>query len=171
METRERVNELMKSIRRNTEPSECINVFERLLLELSDVRVVNSAMSDMHSFITEAMTLFKDIDIMESKVYKSRMLTYEFIQPERFFKTSLKLAASYYEVSKKKGMGLVLGKRNRLGDVLSIRGFSDFDFYNDREEIRRVILLWNYMPAIVKAIIQTKRRRLGLDQNSKKFGK
>lgn len=171
METKEKVNELMKSIRRNTQPSECINVFERLLLELSDIRVINAAMSDMHGFITEAMTLFKDVDVMENNTYKSRILTYEFIQPERFFKTSLKFAASYYKISKEKGMGLVLGKRNRLGDVLSIRGFSDFDFYNDKEEIRRVVLLWNYMPAIVKAIIQTKRRKLGLDQNSKKFGK
>ena len=34
-----------------------------------------------------------------------------------------------------------------------------------REEGRKVILLWNYDPAIVKAIIQTKRRALNLDKN------
>ena len=34
-----------------------------------------------------------------------------------------------------------------------------------REECRKVILLWNYNPAIVKAIIQTKRRALNLDKN------
>jgi uncharacterized protein with GYD domain len=34
-----------------------------------------------------------------------------------------------------------------------------------------VILLYNYTPAIVKALIQTKRRSLNLDKNSQKFGK
>ena len=38
-----------------------------------------------------------------------------------------------------------------------------------RERCRKVVLMWNYLPAIVKAIIQTKRRSLGLDANSKKF--
>ena len=39
------------------------------------------------------------------------------------------------------------------------------------ELARRVVLLYNYTPAIVKAFVQTKRRSLDLDRNSTKFGK
>jgi hypothetical protein len=37
------------------------------------------------------------------------------------------------------------------------------------EVARKVVLLYNYIPAIVKALIQTKRRGLNLDNNSKMF--
>lgn len=38
-----------------------------------------------------------------------------------------------------------------------------------KELARREMLLWNYIPAVVKAIIQTKRRSLDMDKNSKRF--
>ena len=38
-----------------------------------------------------------------------------------------------------------------------------------KELARKEMLLWNYIPAIVKAIVQTKRRSLSMDNNSKKF--
>ena len=43
------------------------------------------------------------------------------------------------------------------------------DLENVKELARKEMLLWNYIPAIVKAVIQTKRRSLNMDTNSKKF--
>ena len=43
------------------------------------------------------------------------------------------------------------------------------DIRNIHECARKVVLMWNYLPVIVKAFIQTKRRTLNLDKNSKKF--
>ena len=42
---------------------------------------------------------------------------------------------------------------------------------NLKELARKEMLLWNYIPAVIKAIIQTKRRSLDMDTNSKRFGK
>lgn len=38
-----------------------------------------------------------------------------------------------------------------------------------KELARKEMLVWNYIPAIVKAIVQTKRRSLDMDKNSKRF--
>lgn len=38
-----------------------------------------------------------------------------------------------------------------------------------KETARKEMLVWNYIPAIIKAVIQTKRRSLNMDTNSKKF--
>ena len=38
-----------------------------------------------------------------------------------------------------------------------------------KEKARKEMLVWNYIPAIIKAVIQTKRRSLDMDNNSKKF--
>ena len=38
-----------------------------------------------------------------------------------------------------------------------------------KETARKEMLVWNYIPAIIKAVIQTKRRSLDMDNNSKKF--
>ena len=38
-----------------------------------------------------------------------------------------------------------------------------------KELARKEMLVWNYIPAIVKAILQTKRRSLDMDKNSKRF--
>ncbi len=38
-----------------------------------------------------------------------------------------------------------------------------------KEIARKEMLVWNYIPAIIKAVIQTKRRSLNMDTNSKKF--
>ena len=37
-----------------------------------------------------------------------------------------------------------------------------------KETARKEMLVWNYIPAIIKAVIQTKRRSLDMDNNSKK---
>ena len=38
-----------------------------------------------------------------------------------------------------------------------------------KEKARKEMLVWNYIPAIIKAVIQTKRRSLNMDTNSNKF--
>ena len=38
-----------------------------------------------------------------------------------------------------------------------------------KETARKEMLVWNYIPAIIKAVMQTKRRSLNMDTNSKKF--
>lgn len=38
-----------------------------------------------------------------------------------------------------------------------------------KEKARKEMLFWNYIPAIIKAVIQTKRRSLNMDTNSNKF--
>ena len=38
-----------------------------------------------------------------------------------------------------------------------------------KEKARKEMLVWNYIPAIIKAVMQTKRRSLDMDTNSKKF--
>ena len=37
------------------------------------------------------------------------------------------------------------------------------------ELARKEMLVWNYIPGVIKAIIQTKRREMNMDNNSKKF--
>jgi hypothetical protein len=90
---------------------------------------------------------------------------------------------SVYEPEK----GIVLSNTNFLGTIHHKEEFTAndviavFKYFGDlsglsveqvkekKELARMVILLYNYMPAIVKALIQTKRRSLNLDKNSKMF--
>ena len=149
---------------------------------------------------------------MDNNRFKSKMLTDDFICPERFFKSSLKMTNQYlylnaalnYRFTDNDYNNVVkysISNKNRLGDVWKKQYFdkkseksvyssnevertdeyykkndnfvnkilSKFNVTEDspeiREECRKVILLWNYHPAIVKAIIQTKRRALNLDKN------
>ena len=197
----ESVKSLMAVIRKNAELSSCIDRFGELLEEIKDKRVVRAVISDMNRFIEEVMPLFRDVDKMENLRYKSKILNVGFIEPWRFFKKTisytnqyigLNAAINYYftdnipnEVTK-----FVIGKKNIIGDVTKKQYYSDrkladkaleslelsgkvtLDNYLDyQEECRKVILLYNYIPAQIKAIIQTKRRGLGLDTNSLKFGK
>ena len=84
---------------------------------------------------------------------------------------------------------VTLSNKNRLGEIHHKENYTTNDvvnitkFFGDLsnltiEEVkekyelaRRVVLLYNYTPAIVKAFVQTKRRSLDLDRNSTKFGK
>ena len=206
------ISEMMEVIRKNTQYSSCIDTYERLLNEIENEEVVRIAVSDMNRIIEECMLLFKEIDKMDNNRFKSKMLTDEFICPERFFKTSLKMTNQYlylnaalnYRFTDNDYNNVVkysISNKNRLGDVWKKQYFdkkseksvyssneveksdeyykkndifvnkilSKFNVTEDspeiREECRKVILLWNYHPAIVKAIIQTKRRALNLDKN------
>ena len=206
------VSEMMAVIRKNTQHSSCIDTYEKLLKEIENEEVVRTAVSDMNRFIEECMLLFKEIDKMDNNRFKSKMLTDDFICPERFFKSSLKMTNQYlylnaalnyrftdndynnvvkYSISNKNRLGDVWKKQyfdkkseksvyssNEVerpdeyyekNDILVNKILSKFNVTEDspeiREECRKVILLWNYHPAIVKAIIQTKRRALNLDKN------
>lgn len=206
------VSEMMTVIRKNTQHSSCIDVYEKLLKEIENEEVVRTAVSDMNRFIEECMLLFKEIDKMDNNRFKSKMLIDDFICPERFFKSSLKMTNQYlylnaalnYRFTDNDYNNVIkysISNKNRLGDVWKKQYFdkkseksvyssneverldeyykkndifvnkilSKFNVTEDspeiREECRKVILLWNYHPAIVKAIIQTKRRGLNLDKN------
>lgn len=200
-EDRDRViKELMVSIHRNTEGSRCIDIFEDLLKTIPDKDVVDNVIVDTHRFVGEFSRLCGDIDNMKNIDFISKMLTDEFIQPYRYFTESAKLVRMYLlmsdilsdkykyivcDIDKK----VMLSNKNRLGDLRHRGDYSANDVVNvskffgnlsdlsadevkEKYELaRKVILLFNYMPAIVKAFIQTKRRSLDLDRNSTKFGK
>ena len=194
----QQIRDLMISIRRNTQGSKCINIFEKLLNEVEDKEFVDTVMVDTHRFITEFSRLCKDVDNMKNLDYIARILTHEFILPHKYFRKSYNMAKLYllmndmlvkkyphpiYNVEK----GIVLSNTNFLGtihhkeeftanDVMAVfkyfgdlSGLSVEEVKNKKELARMVILLYNYMPAIVKALIQTKRRGLNLDKNSKMF--
>jgi len=194
------IKELMISIHRNTEGSKCIDVYENLLKEIPDKDVVDAAIVDMWRFAGEFSRLCRDIDNMKGIDFISKMLTDDFIQPARYFAESYKVTKLYLlmsdiladkykyivcDIDKK----IMLSNKNRLGelrhkenytanDVVNVSKFfgnlSDLTIDDVKEKYelaRRVVLLYNYTPAIVKAFFQTKRRSLNLDQNSKKFGK
>lgn len=188
----QQIRDLMISIRRNTQGSKCIDVFETLLNEISDKEVVDTAIVDTHRFITEFSRLCHEVDNMKQLDYIARILTNEFIKPYKFFYNSYQTAKRYllmndilldkyshpvYEPEKK----IVLSNINRLGQLEHKKNYTSDDVVNitkyfgdlsnlsveevkDKLELaRKVILLYNYMPAIVKALIQTKRRSLNLD--------
>ena len=206
------VSEMMAVIRKNTQHSSCIDIYEKLLKEIENEEVVRTAVSDMNRFIEECMLLFKEIDKMDNNRFKSKMLTDDFICPERFFKSSLKMTNQYlylnaalnyrftdndynnvvkYSISNKNRLGDVWKKQYfdkkseksvyssneveksdeyyKKNDILVNKILSKFNVTEDspeiREECRKGSLWWNYHPAIVKAIIQTKRRALNLDKN------
>jgi hypothetical protein len=196
----QQIKDLMITIRRNTQGSKCIEIFESLLNEVEDKEFVDTVITDTHNFITEFMRLCKDVDNMKNLDYISRILTHEFILPQKYFRKSHSLAKVYllmydrltniyshpvYDVEK----GIILSNVNFLGDIHhkvdedftandivaiykyfgDLSGLSVKEVKAKKELARMVILLYNYLPAIVKALIQTKRRSLNLDKNSKKF--
>lgn len=183
----QQIYDLMTAIRKNTQPSSGINTFENLIKEIQDTPIFNVIVGDMNGFIAEFKVLEKNIDMMENLTLKSKMLTYDFIEPKRYFiKTYRAMLCAMKELNRyNMGFGenrtFDMGKKNRLGVLPSLNDPSVKQKYEvkyecsdeEKEEIyetlRRIFLLWNYMPAMVKAIIMTKRRSLGLDSNSKKF--
>lgn len=194
------IKELMVSVRRNTEGSKCIEIFETLLNEVEDKEFVDTVIVDTHRFITEFSRLCKDVDNMKNLDYIARILTHDFILPHKYFRKSFDMAKVYllmvdrlqkiythpvYDPEK----DIALSNTNFLGnlhhkeeltadDVVKVfkyfgdlSGLSVEQVKEKKEIARKVILLYNYMPAIVKAFIQTKRRSFNLDRNSTKFGK
>lgn len=180
----QQIYDLMTAIKRNTQPSAGIEVFENLLKELSDCRVCDVFVSDMNSFIGEFMVLMKEVDQIDNRTLKSKLVTYDFINPKRYFTKSFRTMLNVmrelksYNVTYFENRTFNVGKTNMLGnlpafDDNTIMAFPYEEVPEDKEAVyehyRKIFLLWNYMPSIVKALIMTKRRSLGLDSNSKKF--
>lgn len=194
----QQIKDLMITIRRNTQSSKCIEIFENLLNEVEDKEFVDTVIVDTNKFITEFSRLCKDVDNMKNLDYISRILTHEFILPHKYFRKSYNMAKTYllmydrltqiyshpiYNVEK----DIILPNVNFLGDIHhkvdltandvvtifkyfgDLSGLSVKEVKDKKELTRMVILLYDYMPAIVKALIQTKRRSLNLDKNSKRF--
>jgi hypothetical protein len=185
-------NELMTVIRKNTQHSPCIDNFENLLLEIDDPVFVNTTVNSMHNFLSEIFELFQAIDRVPQKKFKSKMLTKDFIDPMRFF-NSVKVLVEK-SMKHRAIIELVEGKQSPITvhtdgkpfkvliDIKAVRSWEAFSMnYNSpdpyyhkqldniKEEARKKMLLWNYIPAIVKAVLQTKRRSLDMDTNSKRF--
>ena len=160
----QQIRDLMISIRRNTQGSNCITIFERLLNEISDKDVVDTVIVDMHRFITEFSRLCKDVDNMRNLDFIAKILTHDFIQPYRCFHNSRKIAGLYLWMSD------ILKEKIKNPYVEIETKISLPNVNAEKLELaRQVVLLYNYLPAIVKALIQTKRRGLNLDKNSKQF--
>ena len=193
----QQIKDLMITIRRNTQCSKCIDNFENLLNEVEDKEFVDTVIIDVNRFITEFSRLCKEVDNMKNLDYIARVLTYDFIQPYKYFRKSHKMTELYllmndmlqknyqhavYDIDKH----IVLPNNNFLGNIyhketftndnvamvaehFGITGLSAKQVKERKEVARKVILLYNYLPAIVKALVQTKRRKLNLDKNSKMF--
>ncbi len=193
------LDELMVVIKRNTQHSACIDNFECLLREIDNPVFVNSVITGMFKYITEAFELFRAVNLVSQKKFKAKMLTPEFLEPDRFFYKTKCMADS--EMRVRAALEMYLKKKSdytrdtnkelvyldiqtaeqilnqkykfdkyRTWEDINKNGFSDdIDINEELELARKMMLLYNYIPAITKAILQTKRRSLMMDNNSKKF--
>jgi hypothetical protein len=66
--------------------------------------------------------------------------------------------------------------KGSYGLVADVAHLSDDDYErllpgnkDVKELARKEMLVWNYIPGVIKAVIQTKRREMNMDNNSKKF--
>jgi len=186
------LKEMMMAIRRNAKPSKCIDNYENLILEIGDSRVSDVFICETSGFLSKLFELFHEVDKLGNLELKARILTKEFIRPDSYFKKSrsianrlmrMRAALEYQETDKH-----ILGKYTKDADRKPIKmrwkeayelsqeasrwynGAMDTGWTDDFKEIaRRTMLLYHYIPAIYKALIQTKRRELGLDCNSSRF--
>lgn len=150
------IEAMMVSVRKNSEYSKCLDTYEALLYEIPDNALIRTTVSDMCRYIEEFILLSKEVDRVQDRRFKARFMTEDMLKPESFFRKTRKQILKYYKVLPwKEHTPFDPGKRTSGVD---------------KEATRKIVLLWNYIPAITKAILQTKRRSLGLDKNSKRFG-
>jgi len=149
--------ELMSVIKKNTELGPCINAFETLIEEVP-MEVGKSCKSCMMNFLDDILHHFKDIDRVQDRSNKSKMLDWSYIKPERYFGNLKAQVLKYYTKVPE-----MRASSECFNPALVVEG-------KDREDARRTLLVWRNVPAVCKAVIQTKRRSLGLDRNSKKYG-
>ena len=71
------------------------------------------------------------------------------------------------EIETERGKAILLDKKS-YGEICQV-GLDPKKSEEFKELARRKMLIWNYIPGVIKAILQTKRRSLGMDNNSKKF--
>lgn len=179
--------ELMVAIRRNTKPSKCIDNFENLILEINNPEITDIFVSEMSGFMSKLFELFHEVDKLNSLKLKARILTREFIKPKSYFNESKRMANKLMEVQaareyleKTKSDNTKDADRNTINFISDVHASRTIEIcnifwpdivksVNFKEIARKTMLLYHYIPAIYKALIQTKRRELGLDKNSHKF--
>ena len=93
------VDDLCAVVRKNTQPSACVESFCALLHELEDKTFVKSIVGDMNRLIEELMIIFKEVDKLDVNRIKSRIVTMEFISVESFFKKTRFIANCYADVN------------------------------------------------------------------------
>ena len=176
------LDEMMVAIKRNVKLSDCIKNFEGLLREIKDTRITSVFIKEMSSFLSDLFKLFHEVDKLDNIEIKAKMLTKEFIRPEYYFKNSKKLAdkimryraayefleKNYTKFTKTTNRTPVIIKYKEAEELINDKTWANTE--EDMKELaRKVMLLYHHIPAVCKALIQTKRRKLGLDCNSKKF--
>ena len=158
------LKELMVSIRKNTQKSRCIDVFEDLLNNIDDKNVVDIVITDMTVFVSESKEIAKlYLDLSEILLGKYTHFPYV---PEKQVMLSNSNCLGNLQYKETYTLDDILKVSNYFGDLTDL---SVDDFKKKYELARKVILLYNYLPAVVKAFIQTKRRSFNLDRNSTKF--
>ncbi len=186
-------DEMMLSVRRHishSDKAKCIKNFEDLIKEIDDSRITKVFISELGWFLTDMFELFHEVDKLNNLDLKNKILNKQFIRPEKYFLKSKKLAnkimrmraAIEYNESEKHRISPITKDADRkeikirwkdaqslTSELLDWCGGS-CDNIKFKELARKTMLLYHYIPAIVKAMIQTKRRSLGLDCNSQKFG-
>lgn len=187
MKENQKLTELMLAIRRNTKPSKCIDVYENLILEINMPEITDIFISEMSGFISKLFELFYEVDKLDNLKLKARILTKDFIKPDSYFKSCKHVAnkimrlraAIEYQESKYFTLHTKDTERHLILNITDETAPKIIDVWKifwpnlNNEEIkevaRKTMLLYHYIPAIYKALIQTKRRKLGLDCNSNKF--
>lgn len=190
------INDLVMSVRHNSEPTKCIDIFEMLLHEV-DPKYAELAVRGMNKFMQQFKLLERSVDYTSDRSLKATLLNFHNIRdcfPE--FRAALShmlllrdwtmaFAPDFEVVKIDVNTENLAGKlefsefdkrllkhRLSLSVILKEQGIdvtdeeSVEDFY---ESCRKVALLWNYIPTVMKAVMQTKRRKLGFDNNSKRF--
>lgn len=182
------LTEMMLSIKRNAQESNCIKNFENLILEIGDPKITNIFISEMSGFMSKLFELFHEADKIESLEIKAKIISKTFINPDKYFKKSkhvsnelmrLRAAIEYSESGKLSQITKDADRKDISRPTASVANnmieigriyWPELDSWDNIKEIaRKTMLLYHYIPAVTKALIQTKRRSLGLDCNSKRF--
>lgn len=177
----------MLAIRRNTKPSKCIDVYENLILEINRPEITDIFISEMSGFMSKLFELFNEVDKLDSLKIKAKILTKDFIKPDSYFKSCkhianqimrVRAAVEYQELkyftphTKDTEGHIILNITDKTAPIIIDvwRVFwPNFNSEELKEIARKTMLLYHYIPAVYKALIQTKRRKLGIDYNSNKF--
>lgn len=184
----QKLKEMMMAIRRNAKPSKCIDNYENLILEINHPEITDIFVSEMSGFLSKLFELFHEVDKLDNLKLKARILTKDFIRPDSYFKSckhvanqimKMRAAIEYTESkyftlhTKDTERHLILGITDETAPKIIDIGHIFWPNLGNNEEIkevaRKTMLLYHYIPAVYKALIQTKRRGLGLDHNSSRF--
>lgn len=187
MKENQTLSELMVAIRRNTKPSKCIDAYENLITEIDRPEITDIFVSEMSGFLSKLFELFHEVDKLDNLKLKARILTKDFIRPDSYFKSckhianqimKMRAAIEYTEskyftlYTKNTERHMIFGITDETAPKIIEIGHIFWPNLNNeeiKEVARKTMLLYHYIPAIYKALIQTKRRGLGLDCNSSKF--